>query len=116
LTTALKLILILGGFFLTYGPFYRIETNEVARLQVQSKEIWGRARRNIYQGINASVKAYTEWNAGEGAKGVKFTTEVPPDPDSFAPPGQVQWSGNRPGVYPKGDYVIIQVLEIDYYP
>jgi hypothetical protein len=101
---------------LTYGPFYRVETDEVARLQVQSNEIWGKARRNIYQGINPAVKAYKEWNAGEGSRGVKFTTEVSPDPDSFAPPGQVQWSGDRHGVHQRDDYVIIQVVEIDYYP
>ncbi len=101
---------------MTYGPFYRIETDEVAKLQVQSKEIWGRARRNIYQGINPAVKAYTQWNAGKGSRGIKFKTEVPPDPESFAPLGQVQWSGDRPGVCRNGDYVIIQVIEINYYP
>lgn len=99
-----------------YGPFYRIEPDEIAKLQVESKEIWGRARRNIYQGINPAVKAYTQWNAREGARGIKFTTDVPPDADSFAPPGQVQWSGERPGVRREGDFVIIKVIEIEYYP
>jgi hypothetical protein len=101
---------------LSYGPFYRIDTDEVTELQIRSKEIWGKARRNIYQGINPAVKAYTQWIGGETARGIVFTTEVPPDPDSWAPPGQVQWSGERPGVYVEDDYVKINALEIDYYP
>jgi hypothetical protein len=101
---------------LIYGPFYRCDTYEVTKLQVESKEIWGKARRNFYQGINPAVKAYIQWKGGETSRGIIFTTEIPPDPDSYAPPGQVQWSGERPGVYREGDYVKIKVLKVDYYP
>lgn len=100
-----------------YGPFYRIETNdEVTKLQVQNKEIWGKARKNIYQGLYPAVKAYTKWKGGETAKGIIFTTEVKPDPPDYAPPDEVQWSGDRPGVDREGDYVKIKALEIAYYP
>ena len=76
-----------------YGPYYRLksstQTNEVAKLQVQSQEIWGKARRgsDIPQ-----VQAYV----GElpiGELGIEFTTTTPPDDN--VPPHHVRWTGPR---------------------
>ena len=79
-----------------YGPYYRLksstQTNEVAKLQVQSQEIWGKARRgsDIPQ-----VQAYV----GElppNELGIEFTTTTPPDDN--LPPHHVRWTGPREGV------------------
>ena len=80
-----------------YGPLYRIETDHsVASLQVQSKEIWGTVGRNNKQGLFPRVRAYTNEPEGEDVKGIKFMTDVLPDPNT--PPQFAFWSGNRPGV------------------
>ncbi|PSB04261.1 hypothetical protein [Merismopedia glauca] len=98
-----------------YGPLYRIETDPTAiKLQIQSKEIWGKVPRNYLQSINPQVKAYTRWIGGQGSRGIKFMTDVPPDPGT--PPHLALWSGDRSGVYTEGDYAKIRVTEICYYP
>jgi hypothetical protein len=108
---------VVGTINLSYGPFYRIETDEeVMQLQVQSREMWGKARRNSYQGLFPAVKAYEEWIGGETSKGIKFTTDVPPDPSTSCILGQVQWSGERLGVRIEDGYAKIKVLDINYYP
>jgi hypothetical protein len=100
---------------LIYGPFYRIETDdEVIKLQIESKEIWGVAPRNTYTSNFPQVQAYTDWIAGDTARGIRFMTEVPPN--SGTPPGRAIWSGERLGIYAEGEYVKIKVTEIDYYP
>jgi hypothetical protein len=100
---------------LIYGPFYRIETDEeVAKSQVESKEIWGKVSRNFYQSPYPKVKAYTRWIGAETAKGITFTTDVAPDAN--APPGWALWSGEREGISLDGEYAKIKALEIDYYP
>jgi hypothetical protein len=71
---------------LMYGPFHRLQSptqdDHTAQLQMQSQEMWGRARRgsDIPQ-----VQAYTG-PLPRGAKGIEFTTHVAPDPQQ--PPGQ----------------------------
>jgi hypothetical protein len=100
---------------LIYGPFYRIETDyKVIRLQIESREIWGAAPRNTYTSDFPQVQAYTEWIAGNTARGIRFMTEVPPNPDT--PRHRAIWSGERPGIYTEDEYVKIKVTEIDYYP
>jgi hypothetical protein len=100
---------------LIYGPFYRIETNEeVAKSQVESKEIWGKVSRNFYQSPYPEVKAYTRWIGAATAKGIIFTTDVAPDTN--APPSWALWSGEREGISLDGEYAKIKALEIDYYP
>jgi hypothetical protein len=100
---------------LIYGPFYRIETDEeVAKSQVESREICGKVSRNFYQSPYPKVKAYTRWIGGETAKGIIFTTDVAPDAN--APPGWALWSGERDGISLDGEYAKIKALEIDYYP
>jgi hypothetical protein len=100
---------------LIYGPFYRIEANEeVTRQQIQSREIWGKASKNIYQSPYPKVKAFTNWNGGEQGKGIIFWTDVAPDVS--APPGWALWSGEREGVIIDGEYAKIKVVEINYYP
>jgi hypothetical protein len=100
---------------LIYGPFYRIETDdEVMRLQIENKEIWGASPRNTYSSDFPQVQAYTKWIAGDTGKGIRFMTEV--QPNSGTPPHRAIWSGDRPGIEREGEYVKIKVTEIDYYP
>jgi hypothetical protein len=93
---------------LLYGPFHRLQSptqdNHTAQLQVQSQEIWGRARRgsDIPQ-----VQAYTG-PLPMGANGIEFTTRVAPDPQQ--PPGQARWTGPRPGVTIQDDFCRISVV------
>lgn len=104
-----------GAINLIYGPFYRVETDEeVIRLQIESREIWGAAPRNTYASNFAQVQAYTKWIGGDTARGIRFMTEVSPNPGT--PPHRAIWSGDRQGVYVEGEYVKIKVIEIDYYP
>jgi len=65
--------------------FFRLETTfqtvEDAKLQVLSKEIWGRPAR----GSNIpSVKAY-RGNLPEARRGIQFTTPVEPEAGSSSP-------------------------------
>jgi hypothetical protein len=100
---------------LVYGPYYRIETDaNVVDLQVQSREIWGKASRNFYQSPYPQVQAYTRWTGIGNQRGIKFMTEVAPD--SSSPPGRARWSGDREGVWIDDEYAKIKALEIDYYP
>jgi hypothetical protein len=80
-----------------YGPYHRRcsgNPNEI-RLVAESKELRGRARRNIYAGAIAAAKA---WNGPlpAGVVGYEFYTEVAPDPDCA--PDWPEWSEGRPGV------------------
>ena len=85
-----------------HGPFHRLQSptqsNEVADLQSQSQEIWGRPRRgsDIPQ-----VQAYTG-PLKKGEKGIEFLTETAPDKD--CPPGQARWTGPRDGVVIKDGF------------
>ena len=85
--------------------YHRLEsptqTPADARLQVESGEIWGRPRR--YSDI-PSVKAYPG-PLPPGARGIEFTTEVPPDAQTG--PDYVRWTGPRPGVIVEGGYARI---------
>mgnify|MGYP005857639167 CR=1 FL=1 len=90
-----------------HGPFHRLQSptqsSNVAELQVQSQQIWGKARRgsDIPQ-----VQAYTG-PLPEGEKGIEFITST--DPDKDCPPGQARWTGPREGVVIKDDFCRISV-------
>jgi hypothetical protein len=57
--------------------------------------IWGRPRRNFFAGLIPAVKAW-EGPLPDGAIGVEFYTNVPPDPWSV--PGWPEWTEAQPGV------------------
>ncbi|CAB9530311.1 repeat-containing protein [Seminavis robusta] len=90
-----------------YGPFHRVlsptQSHEVAELQVQSQEVWGRPRRgsDIPQ-----VQAYTG-SLPPTEKGIEFVTSVAPDKGT--PPGQARWTGPREGVIIKDNFCRIPV-------
>ncbi|MDO5897889.1 hypothetical protein [Agrobacterium sp. Azo12] len=91
-----------------YGPFHRIKTRKqdytVAKMQIESQEIWGRAI--VIGGKFAKAKAYllplcfgqTVAVACADEEGVEFTTHV--KPDVVTPGGTVYWEfkPERPGV------------------
>lgn len=64
--------------------FHRIEsstqTEEIARLQVSTGEIWGTCGR---YGYTITVKAYP--GAISERRGVEFTTDIEPEPNAGAP-------------------------------
>jgi|SRR4051812_7121544 hypothetical protein len=80
----------------------------VAALQEQTGEIWGSFNRDMMGGRSPfpSVDAYTG-RLPEGKKGIEFTTDVPPDPNT--PPRLARWTGPRDGVIIEGDYAKIRV-------
>jgi hypothetical protein len=103
---------------LIYGPYYRAGMDkETVNKIFQNKELWGTGRRNTCQGLNPAVKAYMSRDERKGWW-IMFTTEVPPDPKGCAPPGEIQWSGERPGVekFDKDnvEYVKIKLLAVEY--
>jgi hypothetical protein len=79
--------------------YHRLEsesqTPETAAAQQASGEIWGGAARNVLASDIPKVKAYGG-PLPDGARGVEFVTEVPPDPGQV--PGKPTWTGPRRGV------------------
>lgn len=70
-------------------PFHRVEntttqTKSIARMQEQSREIWGRSARGSGQ---PSVKAYP--GSLPNRRGVEFTTDIKPMPGSA--PNEARW-------------------------
>jgi hypothetical protein len=88
--------------------YHRVETStqtaDIARLQRKTNEIWGKTAR---YSNNPSVKAYIG-PLPDGANGIEFTTDIPPDPDQ--PPSIVEWTGPRKGVIVDGDIAKIKVV------
>lgn len=89
------------------ATYHRVESPTQAphdaHVQQQTHGLGGRPAR---WSQTPKVKAY-EGRLPEGARGIEFTTDVPPDRGS--PPGQAVWSGPRPGVTVEGDYAKIRV-------
>lgn len=84
--------------------YFRLESPtqgaETAAQQESSGEVWGRARQNVFAGTTPVVQAYMG-RLPEGARGIEFVTDVPPNPGTV--PGAGAWSlGSRgpasPGV------------------
>ena len=88
-----------------FGPFHRrceAQAEEIEKI-VASGHIWGRPRRNFYAGLIPAVKAW-DGPLPDGAIGVEFYTDVPPDPWSV--PGWPEWTEGQPGV------VILEAREL----
>jgi hypothetical protein len=77
-----------------------------AAQQVSSGEMWGFPAR--WSDI-PKVKAY-EGPLPENARGIEFTTDVPPDQN--CPPGRAYWSGPRAGVFVEGVRAKIAVVVV----
>lgn len=75
-------------------------------MQMASKQMWGRAP---FGSDIPTVQAY-KGQVPEGARGVEFTTNVPPDP--YGLPAEDRWSGTRPDVPVEGDFAKICVVTI----
>jgi hypothetical protein len=97
-----------------YGPFHRMgDSEEVIRKIRESGELWGLPARNSFQSDIAAAKAY----AGplpDGAQGIEFETEVPPDRGHV--PGQPIWSvvPPRAGIVFDGTWAKIKVRVLRY--
>jgi len=89
-----------------FGPFHRLEsltqTPEVAQLQEESGEIWGRASR-----WGTGEPVVQAWNGPlpEGARGVEFFTNAPPTGYPNIGP-LVQWYPGE-GVTVEGEFAKI---------
>lgn len=73
--------------------FYRREspsqTTKDARIQVLSREIWGRPGRHTSSSDIPAVKAY-RGRLSDGERGIDFTTPVAPHKGSGSP-GEARW-------------------------
>src|SRR4051812_2769551 len=81
------------------GPFCRWETEtqtrEVARMQEESGEVWGRTPRG---GFEPTVQAYI--GPLKNRRGIEFITEIAPHPN--ASPFEARWYLTQtPGVQPR---------------
>jgi uncharacterized protein RhaS with RHS repeats len=83
--------------------------NEIDQV-LQSGEVWGRRRSNIFGGgLDPQVKAY-EGPLPQGTPGYEFSTGVPQDPGTA--PGNATWTGPRPGVNEIDDETVAIKVEI----
>lgn len=91
-----------------YGPFHRLrngttQSNDVARKQHRSQEIWGLAAR--WSSFRA-VKAY-RGALPPGAEGIEFMTTVPP---TRLGPFNAFWYEGNPGVsINRDEFAVIKV-------
>lgn len=103
-------------YFIKISTYHRFfspsQTTEDLEKQIQSLEIWGQPARNFYQSSIPKVKAFVG-NLPPGKKGLEFTTNVPPDPNT--PPYLATWSGERPGITTENGYAKLKVLSITTY-
>lgn len=103
-------------YFVEISTYYRFftptQTEEDIEKQLESFEIWGKPAHNFYQSNIPKVKAFVG-NLPQGQKGLEFTTNIAPDPNT--PPYLATWSGNRPGVKTENGYAKLKVLSIKTY-
>jgi hypothetical protein len=89
------------------GIYHKLtHSKEFMTKVLESGELWGEPKRNIYRSEIQKVCAY----AGPlpvGRDGFEFQTEVEPDRGSV--PGSPDWSNGRPGVVVEGNYAKIKV-------
>jgi hypothetical protein len=88
------------------------QTAEVAKLQIESQEIWGGPCKNFMYSDIPKVKAYLNQlpmkkDMVTQELGIEFTTDA--EPDRGLPRGLILWSGNREGVRTEGEYAKIKV-------
>jgi hypothetical protein len=71
--------------FIKISTYYRFlsptQTVEDIEKQIESLEIWGQPAQNFYQSNIPKVKAFVG-NLPPGQKGIEFTTDVSPDPNT----------------------------------
>jgi hypothetical protein len=79
---------------------------EDAKSQEKSLEIWGRPARGSDQ---PKVKAYVG-SLPPGKRGIEFTTDVEPDPNT--PPSFAFWSSSCTGIIVLEDVAILKVLTV----
>ena len=101
------------NYFIEISTYHRLvsssQTLEDIKKQIESLEIWGKAPHNVYKSDIPKVKAFIG-KLPKGKKGIEFTTDVPPDPNT--PPYLATWSGNRPGVKTQDEYAKLKVLTV----
>ena len=88
------------------------QTAAVARLQIETQEIWGGPCRNFMYSDIPKVKAYLnklpmQKDRVTQERGIEFTTKA--EPDRGLPRGLILWSGNREGVITEDEYAKIKV-------
>jgi hypothetical protein len=82
------------------------QPRSVAKLQIESQEIWGKVPRN---GAIPKVEAYVG-PLPANKSGIEFTTDLPPD--RGCNPGYACWSGPREGVRVEEDDSGIEFAKI----
>lgn len=84
------------------------QTVEIAKLQEESLEVWGKEPKGSYF---PTVQAYKRY-LPKDERGIEFDSHVEPNPDGH--PHRASWSGERPGILKrkdeKGEYVAIEVI------
>ena len=88
-----------------YGPYHRIanstsQTPALARQQLASGELWGKAARNIFSSNLPCVKAF-DGPLPAHEQGIEFYTDIPPSSGSV--PSQPRWYLGHAGVMHKTD-------------
>jgi hypothetical protein len=83
------------------------QTEDDARKQIASQEMWGKECRNTASGLYPAVKAWHNKINQVSQLGIEFTTKV--DPDSNNHPHFAYWSGDRDGVINEDGYAKIKV-------
>lgn len=91
-----------------FGPFHRLhsptQTDDDARQQVDSREIWGRVPRG---GFEAQVQAL-RGRLPPNTAGIEFLTAAPPDPNGH--PSEARWTPKgRADVRLEDEYAKIDV-------
>jgi hypothetical protein len=83
------------------------QTEEDARKQIASQEMWGTECRNTASGLFPAVKAWRNQIDRKSQRGIEFITTVDPDPNNH--PHFAYWSGDREGVRNEDGYAKIKV-------
>ena len=97
---------------MSYGPFHRIESptqsSETAKLQQESQQIWGRARRHsdipqvqAYLGPLPQISSTTQYE-----RGIEFWTHAAPDKGTV----HARWTGPRDGVVVEGGFAKVDCV------
>lgn len=95
-TAASRAVQFVAGVTICSRKESPTQTSAVARLQVSSGEIWGRAHRQ--NGLFEVVQAYPR-PLHPGDRGIDFTTSLAPDPIYSAPHEYRWYYPQTPGVF-----------------
>jgi hypothetical protein len=102
----------------TEAPYYHrkkspTQTNEVAKMQIASQEMWGGPKGNHVSSDAPVVQAWVGKISKNKDKGIEFTTVI--EPDGYHP-ALAEWSereGKREGVWVEDGYAKIKVSITD---